>query len=196
MPRSPSLKAEPAGLLYRPDFLSPDEHGLLTAWVEGLTYEPVVMHGQTAKRQVRHFGFLYGYESWSLTPGESIPEELFDLRSRCATLADLEPDQLDEALVTRYPPGAGIGWHRDAPMFGPKVIGVSLLSESKMRFQRRVSEIRQVFELVLDAGSAYVLQGEVRTSWQHSIPAVKSLRYSITFRTVKNPARWAALPAG
>ncbi|HYN99762.1 MAG TPA: alpha-ketoglutarate-dependent dioxygenase AlkB [Actinomycetota bacterium] len=196
MPRSASLKAEPEGLVYRPEFLSPDEHDQLTAWVEGLTYEPVVMHGQAAKRQVRHFGFLYGYESWSLKPGESIPEELFGLRSKCAVLAELEPDQLDEALVTRYPPGAGIGWHRDAPMFGPKVIGVSLLSESKMRFQRKVSEIREVFELVLEAGSAYVLQGEVRKSWQHSIPAVKSLRYSITFRTVKNPARWTALGSG
>lgn len=154
------------------------------------------MHGRPARRQVRHFGFLYGYESWALTRAEGIPPEIFDLRSMCASLAELLPDQLDEALVTRYPPGAGIGWHRDAPMFGPKVIGVSLLSESRMRFQRKVPEGRQVFEQVLEPGSAYVLQDEVRRSWQHSIPAVKSLRYSITFRTVKNPHRWTGPPAG
>lgn len=194
MPRTPSLQVAPAGLVYRPGFLSDEAHERLCEWAGGLSYEQVVMHGQTARRQVRHFGFLYGYESWALTPAEVIPPELFDLRRMCAELAELQPEQLDEALVTRYPPGAGIGWHRDAPMFGAKVIGVSLLSASRMRFQRKVPEGREVFAQDLEPGSAYVLQGEARTKWQHSIPAVKSLRYSITFRTVKNPGRWTGAP--
>jgi DNA oxidative demethylase len=191
MPRSPTFQVEPAGLLYRTGFLTPHEHDELTRWAESLDYEQVVMHGRPAKRQVRHFGFLYGYESWALTPGEEIPHELSGLRNRCAALCELKPEELDEALVTRYPPGAGIGWHRDAPMFGAKVVGVSLLAESRMRFQRKVPEGRQVFEQILEPGSAYVLQDQVRWSWQHSIPAVKDLRFSITFRTVKDPDRWA-----
>ena len=102
-----------------------------------------------------------------------------------------EPEALAQALVSRYPEGAGIGWHRDAPMFGAKVAGVSLLSGCRMRFQRGKGEERRVFDLELPPRSAYVLAGAARSSWQHSIPATKSLRYSITFRTLKNPARWS-----
>jgi alkylated DNA repair protein (DNA oxidative demethylase) len=183
------VSAEPGGLLYRPEFLTETEHSQLVELVEGLSFGQVVMHGQPAKRDVVHLGFLYGYESWELRPGPPIPPELDWLRTRCGELAGIDPERLDEALVTRYPPGAGIGWHRDAPMFGSKVIGVSLLSESRMRFQRKAGGVRYVHELILAPRSAYVLADEVRWAWQHSIPAVKSQRYSITFRTVKDPAR-------
>jgi alkylated DNA repair dioxygenase AlkB len=100
------------------------------------------------------------------------------------------PEELVEALVSRYPPGATIGWHRDAPMFGPKIVGVSLLSACRMRFQRLLKGVRYVHELELAPRSAYLLGGASRAAWQHSIPPTKSLRYSITFRTLKDPARW------
>ena len=177
-------------MLYRADFLSDGEQQTLQRALEALNYSEVRMHGQAAKRQVRHFGYLYGYESWSLEPTDSIPYELAWLRERCATFADELPEKLDEVLVSRYPPGAGIGWHRDAPMFGAKVVGVSLVSEARMRFQRRLSGVRYTFDITLAPGSAYILQDEARWAWQHSIPPVKSLRYSITFRTVKEPSRW------
>ena len=158
--------------------------------LEGIEFREVRMRGQTARRTVRHFGYDYGYESWRLAPAEPLPAELEWLRARCARLAGLEPHALAQTLVSRYPPGAGIGWHRDAPMFGAKIVGVSLLSACRMRFQRRAGGIRRVYELELAPRSAYVLASRARWAWQHSIPRTRSLRYSITFRTVKRGSRW------
>lgn len=153
--------------------------------LERLDFREVTMRGQTAKRTTRHFGYDYDYEAWSVTPTDPIPDWLLPLRDRCGDLADVEADELEEALVTRYPAGAGIGWHRDAPMFGPTVIGVSLLSACRMRFQRGKGEERRVYDLELEPRSAYVLAGASRSSWQHSIPAARNLRYSVTFRTLR-----------
>ena len=183
---------EPKGLVYRPDFVSEEEEATLVAELEALDFREVTMRGQTARRTVRHFGFDYGYESWGLTPAEALPEPLVWLRDRCAGLAEVAPDDLAQTLVSRYPPGAPIGWHRDAPMFGPTLVGVSLGAASRMRFQRRRADVRLVYELDLAPRSAYVLAGEARSAWQHSIPPVKDLRYSITFRTLRNPSRWLA----
>jgi alkylated DNA repair dioxygenase AlkB len=96
-----------------------------------------------------------------------------------------EPADLVQILVSRYPGGAGIGWHRDAPMFGSKVAGVSLGAPARMRFQRSVRGAREVAAVELEARSAYLLAGAARWSWQHSIPAAKDLRYSVTFRTLR-----------
>ncbi len=145
------------------------------------------MHGQAARRTVLHFGYLYDYEGWKLTPAEPLPGSLEWLRERAAGLAGTDPEDLAETLVTRYPPGAGIGWHRDAPLFGPSVVGVSLLAPCSLRFQRRGRDVRRVFALELAPRSAYVLSSAARWSWQHSIPSIKSLRYSVTFRTLARP---------
>jgi alkylated DNA repair dioxygenase AlkB len=59
-----------------------------------------------------------------------------------------------------------------------------------MRFQRTTKNGRETAAIDLAPRSAYVLDGAVRTSWQHSIPAAKQLRYSITFRTLRNPDKW------
>ena len=190
MPRSRATVEEPEGLVFAPEFLSPDEERTVLGVLDELEFREVVMRGQTARRTVRHFGFDYDYEGWGLEPAEPLPVSLVWLRDRCATLAELDPEALAQALVSRYPDGAGIGWHRDAPMFGAKVVGVSLLSSCRMRFQRGKGDEREVFELELEPRSAYVLGGAARSAWQHSIPATKSLRYSITFRTLKNPSRW------
>jgi alkylated DNA repair dioxygenase AlkB len=179
----------PDGLAYRPDLLDAAEERDLLAALEDLPLHEVRMHGQVARRTVRHFGFDYGYESWRLTPTDPLPEWLRDLRARCAAFAGLVPDDLAQTLVTRYPPGATIGWHRDAPMFGPVVVGVSLRSACVMRFQRRVGDERRVYEQELAPRSAYVLSGDARAVWQHSIPPVPDLRWSITFRTVRRRAR-------
>jgi DNA oxidative demethylase len=106
------------------------------------------------------------------------------VRRRAADLAGEHPEELVEVLVQRYPVGATIGWHRDAPAFGT-VIGVSLGGTSRMRFQRGTGERRRVWEVLLEPRSGYVLSGEARRSWQHSIPPTKELRYSITFRTLR-----------
>ena len=191
MSRKETLVERPEGLVYREEFITEDEQRDLLAMMQEIDFREVTMRGQTALRTVRHFGYDYGYESWELVPAEPLPTRLVWLRDRCGELADLEPNELVQVLVSRYPPDAGIGWHRDAPMFGPKVVGVSLLSACRMRFQRSTVGLRRVYDLELAPRSAYVLAGKARSAWQHSIPAAKSLRYSITFRSLKNPSRWA-----
>jgi alkylated DNA repair protein (DNA oxidative demethylase) len=179
-----SAVAAPEGLQYYPDFISTDEEQSLVAGIEQLEFEEVRMHGIAAKRRVVHFGVLYGYESWAITPGPPIPGFLLPLRNRAAELMKVDPDALAQALVTQYPAGAVIGWHRDAPMFGPAVLGISLLSPCRMRFQRGKDTRRETYTQVLEPRSAYVLSGASRSAWQHSIPAVKNIRYSVTFRTL------------
>lgn len=143
------------------------------------------MHGRAAKRTVRHFGLDYDYQSGDLTPGEPLPDDLAWLRERSAELAERRPEELVQVLVSRYPAGAGIGWHRDAPMFG-RIVGVSLGAPARMRFQRRAKGgERLVEELELAPRSAYLLSGSARWAWQHSIPAAMDLRWSITFRTLR-----------
>jgi DNA oxidative demethylase len=44
-----------------------------------------------------------------------------------------------------------------------------------------------VREVVLEPGSAYALTGQARWSWQHSIPPIPALRYSVTFRSLRQP---------
>jgi alkylated DNA repair dioxygenase AlkB len=176
---------EPAGLTYRPELLAPDEERELLGVLEELRFDPIVMHGQPAKRTARHYGLDYDYEARTPIPGEPVPDWLLPLRARAAELAGHEPEELVEILVQRYPPGAPIGWHRDAPAFGT-VIGISIGGASRLRFQRGKGEERRVWEVALEPRSGYVLAGEARRSWQHSIPPTKELRYSITFRTLRS----------
>jgi DNA oxidative demethylase len=98
-----------------------------------------------------------------------------------------EPGELVDLLVTRYPPGAGIGWHRDAPTFG-EVSGISLLTACRMRFRRGRPRAWETAELTLEPCSAYVLSGPARTQWQHHIPPVTQERWSMTFRTLRHAA--------
>jgi alkylated DNA repair dioxygenase AlkB len=182
MARAPS--EEPHGLVYRPELLTADEEAGLLEVLESLRFDPIVMHGQAARRTGRHFGLDYDYGGRTPKPGEPVPEWLLPVRERAAELAGREPPDLVEILVQRYPPGATIGWHRDAPAFGT-VVGVSLGGSSRLRFQRGKGDDRRVWEQLLEPRSGYVLDGEARRSWQHSIPPTKELRHSITFRTLR-----------
>ena len=175
----------PEGLVYREEFITPDEERQLLAVLDRFDFHTITMHGQIAKRTVLHFGLRYDYSSGGAEPTDPLPEEMTWLRDRCAVLMERDPGDLAQVLVSRYPPGAGIGWHRDAPSFGSKIAGVSLLSPARMRFQRTVGGVRSVGELELAPRSAYLLTGKARWSWQHSIPGTKELRYSVTFRTLK-----------
>jgi DNA oxidative demethylase len=182
MPRAPS--EEPEGLVLRGELLTAGEEAALGERLAGLRFDPIVIHGQAARRTARHYGLGYDYESRTPQPGEPIPDWVLPVRERAAELAGEDPEDLVEVLVQRYPEGSTIGWHRDAPAFGT-VIGVSLGGSSRLRFQRGTKEQRRVWEVTLEPRSAYVLAGEARRSWQHSIPPTKELRYSITFRTLR-----------
>jgi DNA oxidative demethylase len=190
-PRRALVQELPEGLVYRPGLLTADEERDVLAVVEAIEFREVVMRGQVARRTVRHYGFDYDYESWELVEADPLPAPLRFVQERCAALVGEPPEVLAQALVTRYPPGAGIGSHRDAPIFGPQVIGVSLGAPCTMRFRRSVGGVLYGHDLVLEPRSAYVLGGKARSAWKHEIPPGKELRYSITFRTVRSHRRRA-----
>lgn len=182
MARAPS--EEPEGLVYRPNVLSAEEERALLGVLAGLRFDPIVIRGQAAKRTARHYGLDYDYESRAPRPGEPVPDWLLPARARAAGLAGVEAEELVEILVQRYPPGSTIGWHRDAPAFD-LVVGLSLGAPARLRLQRGKGERRRVWELVAEPRSGYVLAGEARGSWEHSIPPTQELRHSITFRTLR-----------
>jgi alkylated DNA repair protein (DNA oxidative demethylase) len=175
------------GLRYELELMPPAMERNLLDEFERLSWDPIVIRGQAAKRTAHHYGLDYDYEARSPKPGEPLPGWLEPARALAAEFAGFEPDELAEILVQRYPPGSTIGWHRDAPAFDT-VIGMSLGGFSRLRFQRGKGDARQVFEIGLEPRSGYVLAGEARWSWQHSIPPTKELRYSITFRTLRRGA--------
>ena len=181
MQLSLGLDAAPDGFVYVPDFLSADEERALVAALEAVEWQAVVMHGTAARRTVAHFGVTYGYASWSLEEAPPLPAWDAPLVPRVAAVMHEPANALAQLLVSRYPPGARIGWHRDAPMFGPTVAGISLAGACELVLRRGDERYRQV----LAPRSLYVLGGAARAVWQHSIPAVPSLRYSLTFRTLK-----------
>ena len=195
MGRMRGVVEQPTGFRYIPSLLSEDQERELLQRVEGLQFDEVRMHGQVARRVVRHFGVQYAFESAAITPGPPIPDWLADVRDRAAQLLDVPQTALAEVLVTYYPPGATIGWHRDAPAFGD-VVGVSLGSPCEMRFQRGQGEGRRVFQQLLEPCSAYVLSGPARNRWQHSIPKVVTDRYSVTFRTLRRRLEGVAYLTG
>ena len=189
------IEERPDGLRYEAGFLTEPEERALLELMSRVDFREVRMHGQVARRTVRHFGFTYDYETWDVVPADPMPAALDVVRRRCALLADLAAEELAQVLVSRYPPGATIGWHRDASAFGPAVFGVSLGAPGVMRFQRGTGTARRVYEQPLAPRSAYVLAGSARSAWQHSIPAVPDLRYSITFRTLRQRRRLQAADA-
>jgi alkylated DNA repair protein (DNA oxidative demethylase) len=182
----------PEGLLYREDFISPDEERALVAEIERLEFSRVEMRGVVARRRTAHYGWTYGYYVRRSEPGPPLPEFLLPLRQRAADWASIAADEFVEALITEYPAAAAIGWHRDAPMFGDVIAGISLLSSSRMKFRPYVSPRdvgreprRTTHEVELAPRSAYLITGTARRAFEHSIPAVTALRYSITFRTLR-----------
>jgi len=185
-----SLFSEPviAGLDYRDDFISTAEHDALLARLEALDLAPFRFHGWTGNRKTRSFGWRYDFDDASFTPAEPLPDWLGPLRARAAGLAAAAADDFVHVLVARYDPGAGIGWHRDRDVF-ERVVGVSLGSPAALRFRRRAAAGFQRFRLDVAPRSAYLLSGEARYSWEHSIAPGNELRFSITFRTLSDKGR-------
>lgn len=179
------IDAGPDGLTYLPDFVDAAEARALEAAAAALDYRAVVMHGQAAKRVVAHFGVDYGYESWSLDRAPPLPDWVRPLVPRVAAAMREPPAALGELLVTKYPPGARIGWHRDAPLFGPTVAGLSLGAPCELILRRERAGGWDHHRLTLAPRSLYVLGGAARAVWQHAIRPVPALRFSLTFRTVR-----------
>jgi alkylated DNA repair dioxygenase AlkB len=184
-PEQPSLLepafALPEGLEYRESFVSREEEASLVERLSGLELKEFEFHGYLGRRRVASFGLRYDFNDMAVRDAAPLPEFLRPVRDRAAAFAGLEPEALGHALVTEYTAGAAIGWHRDRAVFGD-VIGVSFVSPCRFRFRRKRGESWDRRSLTLAPRSAYLLRGPARHEWQHSIPPVEALRYSVTFR--------------
>ena len=171
------------GLQYRDDFITPTEHDRLVTDLEGLKLAPFRFHGWLGTRKTQTFGWRYDFDDASFAPAEPIPQWLQPLRAKAAAFAGFAPEDFAHALLARYDPGAGIGWHRDRPQF-EQVVGISLGAPATMRFRQRTAGGFRRTTVDLEPRSAYLLSGEVRREWEHSIAPGDTLRFSITFRSL------------
>ena len=172
------------GLAFAADILSANEEQALIGHIDNVSLEPFRFQGWTGKRLTASFGWRYDFDDARFAETEPLPEWLLPVRGRAATFAGLSPDALAHALLIRYDPGAGIGWHRDRPVF-EHVVGVSLGADAVMRLRRRVDGRFERRQLPLPARSAYHLTGESRWDWEHSIAPMDRTRWSITFRSLR-----------
>jgi alkylated DNA repair dioxygenase AlkB len=176
--------ALPEGFRYQPEVLSTEDERALLAQVQALPFREFEFHGYTGKRRVVSFGWRYDFSERQLHRTEDMPAFLLSLRETAGHFAGVPALQLQQVLVTEYPAGAAIGWHRDKDVFGD-VIGISLLSPCVFRLRRAAGDAWERVSITAEPRSAYLLRGPSRTEWEHSIPGVDSLRYSITFRNFR-----------
>jgi alkylated DNA repair dioxygenase AlkB len=184
--------ALPAGLRYATDLISPDEERALVERLPALPFRAFEFQGFLGKRRVVSFGWRYDFNLMKVEKTDDMPAFLLPLRERAARFAGLEPAALQHVLLTEYGPGAAIGWHKDRSVFG-EVIGISLLAPCLFRLRRKAGTAKdgdaktkawERVSLRLAPRSAYLLAGPARTEWEHSIPPVEALRYSVTFRNL------------
>ena len=179
------------GLEYREDFASEAEAQSLIDKLAAEDLTPFRFHGWLGNRKTKTYGWRYDFDDASFAPAEPIPAWLHPARARAAEFAGIAPEGFAHVLLARYDPGAGIGWHRDRPQF-EDVVGISLGSGATMRFRQRTADGSRRAKVHLEPGSAYLLSGEVRREWEHSIAPGDTLRFSITFRSLSEKGRRAA----
>ena len=172
------------GLAYAEDRIDQAEEAALIARIEGAGLAPFQYQRWEGKRLTRSFGWTYDFQTGRFAPGDPIPLWLEPLRARAAAFAGLDAGALEQALLIDYGEGAGIGWHKDRPVFG-HVIGVSLGAPAKMRFRRRTGEGFERATADLAPRSFYHMTGEVPDDWEHSIVPMSDCRWSVTFRSLR-----------
>jgi DNA oxidative demethylase len=177
-----------AGLRYHEAIITGAEEQALIHRLGALELTPFRFHGWLGNRKTQSFGWRYDFDDASFTPAEPIPDWLDAVREKAAELASLQTGDFAHVLVARYDPGAGIGWHRDRDVF-EKVVGISLGTAATLRFRQRTSSGFRRASVEVAPRSAYLLAGEARHDWEHSIPPGQSLRFSITFRTLSEKGR-------
>jgi alkylated DNA repair dioxygenase AlkB len=210
-PPGPAAQKLPPGFGYWRDFLTLEEERRLLAEIATLELRPSQYHEYTALRKTASFSLRGGpvpvvsfsgplaerrlgsREGVAFEAKPSAPAGLRWLAEKVARHVGRDPRDFPHALVTEYPPGAPIGWHRDAPPFAA-IYGVSLASDCTFRLRPHVAaedksaaaaDARSaVVKLTAERRSLYAMTGPSRSSWQHSIPPVKQLRHSITLRTL------------
>jgi alkylated DNA repair dioxygenase AlkB len=175
--------ALPDGFAYRDALITADEERALAQRVAELPLKPFEFHGYLGNRRVVSFGWRYDYARRAVQASAPIPDFLLPLRERAAAFAGVDADGLQQILINEYAPGAGIGWHRDKPEF-QDVIAVSLLAPCRLRFRRKQDARWERRTQLVQPRSIYLLRGPARHEWEHSVPALDALRYSVTFRNL------------
>jgi alkylated DNA repair dioxygenase AlkB len=183
----PLTPAWPPGFIYHPHFIDAAEEEYLIDEIGKIELHTFLFHGYEAKRRVASFGFDYTFDKRSISKGKDIPQAFNFLIDKVARYMKINREDFAELLVTEYPVGAVINWHRDAPPFDI-IAGISLFTDCTFRLrphekakQRRGS----IVSLNVQRRSMYIIRDEARTAWEHSIMPVKSTRYSITLRTLR-----------
>jgi DNA oxidative demethylase len=189
----PDLFAGPGlpGLSQAGAIVAPDEEQTLIESIDASPLTPFRFHQWQGKRLTATYGWSYDFDDGSFTPAEAIPDWLLPVRAKAARFAGLPADELAQALLIRYDPGAGIGWHRDRPVF-EHVLGISLGAPATMRFRQRRRGGFDRASVFLAPRSIYHLTGEVRHQWEHSIAPMDATRWSITFRSISKKGRQQA----
>ena len=175
----------PEGFRYEENLLSLDQERALIASFKHLPFREFEYRGFLGKRRTVSFGWRYDFNGGGLQKTEDMPAFLLPVREQAAAFAGMPPELLQQVLLTEYKPGVQIGWHKDRSVFG-EVVGISLLSRCTFRMRRKLGTKWERASIVAEPRSAYLLSGPARTEWEHSIPGVEALRYSITFRNLKN----------
>jgi alkylated DNA repair dioxygenase AlkB len=180
----PPSQTLPAGFDYQRELIDCAEEAALVAEFAALDFAPYEFRGVQARRRVVAYGFHNDYRTRRLETSPDIPPFLHGLRSKAAAFAGLSTNDLQQVLVSEYTAGTPIGWHRDRPHYNT-IVGVSLLSSATLRLRKAEGGRWLRSSLTLEPRSAYILSETVRNDWEHSIPAVEALRYSVTFRTLR-----------
>lgn len=195
--RVPSASAQQAdlfgpallpGLTAAAEFITPDEEAALIEATEHAGLAPFRFQIWEGKRRTRSFGWNYDFETGTFARADPIPDWLAPIAARAERFAGLAPGAASQALLISYGPGAGIGWHKDRPVF-EHVVGISLGAAASMRFRRRSGSRFERFTLPLAPRSIYHLAGEVRHGWEHSIAPIAAARWSITLRSLAERSR-------
>jgi alkylated DNA repair dioxygenase AlkB len=177
-------KPLPQGFAYQPELIGPDEERDLVARFADLAFKPYEHLGYLGNRRIARFGGRWDEVGQRVETGEPLPAFLDPLLDKVAAFTGLARETFRHALVTEYAPGAGIGWHRDRPP-AVAIAGVSLVSPCTFRLRRKAGERWDRAAIQAQPRSAYLMSGPARSDWQHSIPPVAALRYSVTFRTIR-----------
>jgi len=177
-----------AGLRYEEDLISEAEEKTFLNRLMTLELAPFRFHGFVGNRKTQSFGWRYDFDDASFTRTEAVPEWLQPVRERAAQIAGVQPHDFVHVLIARYDPGAGIGWHRDRDVFD-KVVGISVNTPATLRFRQRTGSGFRRASLRVEPRSAYLISGESRWEWEHSIAPGDQLRFSITFRTLSDKGR-------
>ena len=180
----------PDGFIYHRNFISEAEEPELLREIQSLHLKSFKYYQFTGKRRIASFGWQYEFGKSEITTAPDMPAFLLPVRIRTGTLFNIDPNSLMQTSIIEYSTGSPIGWHRDISQFGV-VVGISLGAACRMRF-RKYHRIRaqnskrdEILSIELQPRSIYLMSGASRELWQHSIPPVKDLRYSIMMRTLR-----------